>query len=118
MQRRTEPDEEVRLLVSGIPPCMGNIWRSDRALARAKRQFPTSHADAQRSRDDFEALLLTKVDVLGNSSAGRSEVVAPQRSIVCLPGRFEDAEPVPREPELVPYERAGRAGCPAVRCTS
>jgi hypothetical protein len=34
------------LLVAGIPPLVGNAWRSNCALARAQDQFPPSHPDA------------------------------------------------------------------------
>ena len=46
------------------------------------------------------------MNVLGNVRARRGEILDTQRSVVSLPGRLNDMEPVSEEAELVPDERA------------
>jgi hypothetical protein len=111
LQTRTDLGDKAYLfLFTRVPPGVRDARRPDRLLACSEEQFLPSHAHAQRPRDDLSPLLLKAVDVLGNIGARRGGIVEAQRSVVCIPGRFEDTEGVPGEAELVP-DKGDRGAC-------
>ena len=70
---------------------MGYIGRADRALALAEIPLPSPHAAPQGAREDLVALLLARMDVLGDGETGREYVLEARE----LAAGLEEGDPLP-----------------------